>query len=307
MVVDVVVTDRNRRPVHGLKASDFALRESGVPQSIRNFEEHTALTAADATKFAAMPKFEPGIFSNYTPEPANGAVDLLLLDSLNTPMIDQGYLRQQLLAYLKARPPGTRIAIFGLTTKLIVLQGFTSDPDTLKNVMTKGLAKGSPLLDDAVGGSGIQNSLADDMEDAGDDPTIIANMRQFDAQQAEFSGLQLRAKYTLDAMNEIARYLAIIPGRKNLIWFSGSFPLDILPDATISNPFAVMASSEDEFRDTVNLLARSQVAVYPIDARGAGQHLAGLRFGVDHAELCRRRRERARRGMMQDEEKYLLR
>ena len=52
------------------------------------------------------------------------------------------------------------------------------------------------------------------------------------------------------------------------IWFSGSFPISILPNPDLSNPFAVVADSEDEFRETVDLLARSQVAVYPIDARG---------------------------------------
>lgn len=35
-----------------------------------------------------------------------------------------------------------------------------------------------------------------------------------------------------------------------------------------ANPFIAVESSEDEFRDTVALLARSQVAVYPVDARG---------------------------------------
>jgi len=269
VVVDVVVTDSSHRPVHGLKAADFTLAEGNVPQAITHFEEHTALTAADATRFADMPKMPPGIFTNYTPAPANGAVNVLLLDSLNTPMKDQAYVRQQLLAYLKSAPPGTRVAIFGLTTRLIFLQGFTSDPETLKNIMTKENGKASPLLDDEVGGGGTQNSLADDLEDMGEDPDIVANLRQFEAEQQSLQ-LQLRAKYTLDAMNAIARYLAGIPGRKNLIWFSGSFPINILPDATgtLPNPFAVMASSEDEFRDTVALLARSQVAVYPIDARG---------------------------------------
>ena len=97
----------------------------------------------------------------------------------------------------------------------------------------------------------------------------VANMRQFDAQQQSFQ-LQLRVKYTLDAMNQLARYLSSIPGRKNLIWFSGSFPISVLPDTTgnLNDPFAVVADYEKEFRDTVNLLARSQVAVYPIDARG---------------------------------------
>jgi VWFA-related protein len=269
VIVDVVVTDSNQRPVHGLSAADFKLTEDNLPQTIHHFEEHTALTPADATKFAPMPTLPRGIFTNYTPAPANGAVNLILLDSLNTPMRDQTYVHQQLLAYLKSVPPGTRVAIFGLTTHLVILQGFTSDPELLRTVIEKGLGKGSPLLDDPVGGGGIQNSKADDLEDTEADPVMIANLRQFDAEQQSFQ-LQFRAKYTLDAMNQIARYLAGIPGRKNLVWFSGSFPIDILPDTsgTLANPFAAMASSEDEFRDTVALLTRSRVAVYPIDARG---------------------------------------
>ncbi len=269
VVVDVVVTDKSGRPVHGLKAADFSLSEGSTPQTIRHFEEHSAQTVADAANVPLMPKMPPGVYTNYTPAPAAGAVNLLLLDALNTPMKDQAYVRQQLLDYLKTVAPGTRIAIFGLTSRLTVLQGFTSDPEVLKAVMTKGLAKASVLLDDQVGGGGIQNSTADDLEDAGTDATTVANVRQFEATEQSFQ-LQLRAKYTLDAMNDIARYLAGIPGRKNLIWFSGSFPIDVLPDTsgTLGDPFAAMASSEDEFRDTVALLAKSQVAVYPIDARG---------------------------------------
>jgi VWFA-related protein len=267
VVVDVVVTDKNRKPVHGLKESDFTLDEDKVPQVFKHFEEHTALTAADATKFPAMPKLPPGIFTNYTPEPVNGAVNILLLDALNTPVKDQMFVRQQLLAYLNSAAPGTRIAIFGLTTRLLILQGFSSDPAILKAVASKKFAKNSPLLQDSVGGGGIQNSASDDMEDMGMPADVVANVQQFEAQTQSFQ-TQLRIKYTLDAMNQLARYLSSIPGRKNLIWFSGSFPISILPDATLSNPFAVAADSNDEFRDTVNLLARSQVAVYPIDARG---------------------------------------
>jgi VWFA-related protein len=269
VVVDLVVTDKSQKPVHGLKASDFTLTEENVPQIVKHFEEHTALTAADATKFPALPKFPPGVFTNYTPEPVNGAVNLLLLDALNTPVTSQMYVRQQLLAYLNTAPPGARIAIFGLTNQLTILQGFTSDPGMLKAVASGKLGKNSPLLQDAVGGNGIQNTLADDLEDQGADPSTVANLRQFDAQQQSFQ-LQLRVKYTLDAMNQLARYLSNIPGRKNLIWFSGSFPISVLPDTTgnLTDPFAVVADYEKEFRDTVNLLARSQVAVYPIDARG---------------------------------------
>jgi VWFA-related protein len=42
VVVDVVVTDREGRPVTGLGASDFLLSEDGVPQAIASFEAFTA-------------------------------------------------------------------------------------------------------------------------------------------------------------------------------------------------------------------------------------------------------------------------
>lgn len=272
VVVDVVVTDNDHKPVHGLKLSDFSLTEGNTQQTINHFEEHTALTPAEAAKFPPIPKLPPGIFTNYSPAPSNGASNILLLDALNTPMSDQAFVRQQLLKYLQQVEPGTRIAIFGLTNHLTVLQGFTIDTEILRAVIVKYLAKGSHLLDDTVGGSGTQNSRADNLEDLNiDNPIVaemIANMRQFEAEQQSFQ-LQQRAKYTLAAMSQIARYLAVIPGRKNLIWFSGSFPINILPDTTgILRPFAVVGTSEDEFRDTVDLLSGSQVAVYPVDDRG---------------------------------------
>jgi VWFA-related protein len=270
VVVDVVVTDSHQAPVHNLKPSDFTLLEKNTPQQIKSFEEHTSLSAADAAKLEPMPKLPPGIFTNYSPAPLNSAVNVLLLDTLNTPMRDQAFVRDQLHQYLKSASAGTRIAIFGLTTRLNLLQGFTSDPEILKAVISKKTMQSSPLLDDPVGGGPQPDSLSDTLSSFGSDPTmasVVANVQQFEAQTQSFQ-LQLRAKYTLDAMNQLARYLVGIPGRKNLIWFSGSFPIDILPDGNLNDPFAVMASSEEEFRETTNLLTVSQVAVYPVDARG---------------------------------------
>ena len=69
-------------------------------------------------------------------------------------------------------------------------------------------------------------------------------------------------------MSQLARYLSNFSGRKNLIWFSGSFPVNVMPDPTVHNPFAAVANSEPEFRRTTSLLSRSQVAVYPVSAQG---------------------------------------
>ncbi len=274
VIIDVGVTDSQGNAIKDLKASDFTLKESGAAQTIAHFEAHTALSAADAAKLPPMPKLEPNTFTNYSPTPAGGALNVLLLDSLNTPMKDQSYVRAEMLKYLKSQRPGTRMAIFGLTTKLVLLQGFTSDPELLRTVIASGKngPKASALMDNAMsgdqpGGDSAMNTLIDSL---GNDPsmaTVAANLQQFDAQMQSYQ-LQMRIQYTLDAMNNLARYLSGLPGRKNLIWFSGSFPINIMPDGDLPNPFAAAADFADEFHATSTLLAKSQVAVYPIDARG---------------------------------------
>jgi len=270
VVVDVVVTDSKQNPIQGLKASDFTLLEKNVPQQIKNFEEHKSFPPAEAAKLQPIPKLPPGVFTNYSPIPVSHTLNVLLLDTLNTPLKDQAFVRDQLRKYLNGAPPGDRIAIFGLSTRLYLLQGFTSDPETLKAAVNQKNLKSSPLLDDAVGGGTGPESLSDMMSGFGNSPGMaqaVANVQQFEAETSSFQ-LQLRARYTLDALNQLARGLSGLPGRKNLIWFSGSFPINILPDGDIQNPFAVVASAEDEFRETTNLLTASQVAVYPVDARG---------------------------------------
>ena len=281
VVVDVVVTGKDHRPVHGLTASDFTLTENGAPQTLRSFEEHSVVSAPALP----APPPPPGIFTNKPLAPPGGAVNLLLLDSLNTPTSDQSYLHQQLLSYLKSATPGTRMAIFGLSDHLVLLQGFNDDPAVLRSLLTRTNPAASPVRTDQTG-SGIQESAADVFEDS-EDPLfaeVAANLRQWDAQQQSLE-LQARAKCTMDAFNQLARALSAIPGRKNLLWFSASFPLDVLPDTTNNlasdpntptndnflNSFASQADVSDEFRQTIDRLSRSQIAVYPIDVRGVQQ------------------------------------
>jgi len=275
VVVDVVVTDSRHSPVHNLTSADFKLLENGQPQTIKTFEEHHTWEAA--APFPPPPKLPPATFTNYTNVPASGALNILLLDSLNTPMSAQADVRNLMLKYLKGTRPGSRMAIFGLNMRLILLQGFASDPELLSDVLNgkKDLPRSSLVLTDAVNGdnSGADDQMMDMAQDApdamGNDPNatqVLADLQQFKAETQSLP-LELRARITLDALNQIARYLTGLPGRKNLIWFSGSFPINILPDGDLENPFSAVASSEDEFRETTDLLSRSQVAVYPIDAR----------------------------------------
>ncbi len=143
------------------------------------------------------------------------------------------------------------------------------------------MAKGSILLDDP-GSTGSASEAPSDVVAESQQPAspgllnspslpvgdVVANLKTFEDNVSSFQ-TKVRIRYTLDAMNELARYLAGIPGRKNLIWFSGSFPLNILPTSDGSaDAFAAVVDAGDEYRDTIHLLTRAQVAVYPVDARG---------------------------------------
>ena len=267
VVVDVTVQDKNGQPVHGLKAENFRVTEDKSPQSILHFEEHSTLTAP--AHGISLPKMPPGYFTDYTPIPPGDTLNVLLLDAMNTPTKDQSFVVKQLQQYVNHAPAGNRIAIFGLANRLILLQGFTSDPDTLKNVVDhKLIPRGSPLLNDPNGSAGAPPNMSDLIDpNAPGMALFAANLQQFEAEIGSMQ-TQLRVQFTLDAFHTLAHYLSAFPGRKNVIWFSGSFPLSILPDPTIRDPFAVTQVDEDEFRDTTSLLARAQVAVYPVDGRG---------------------------------------
>ena len=254
VVVDVVVTDSKQAPIHDLKLGDFTVLENGARQQITGFEEHRA--QGETAKIAPIRPLPAGIFTNYTPAPKDSAVNVLLLDALNTQDKDQSYVRDQLREYLKNTPAGTRVAIFGTNNHLILLQGFTTDPALLKAAIEKADTSPSALLADNVGNGGTQTAAQAIRTVAGADMgQVIASLQRMDAVQGT-DDANLRVTTTLNAMNQLAHYLGGFPGRKNLIWFSGSFPLQF------------DTQSQGEMRQTVNLLARSQIAVYPVGASG---------------------------------------
>jgi VWFA-related protein len=275
VVIDVVVTDSQGNPVRGLKQPDFTLTENNKLQTFRHFEEHTAAPASNI-QIKPVEKLPAGLFTNKSAAPANGPVNVLLLDYLNTPLKSQPYARKQLMDYLNKAPAGTRIAIFALTNHLVMLQGFTSDINVLKAALSgkKGAPQASDILADAVNSGGAGNSTLSDAM-ANDTPAVegmvtqqmVDDVTRFQALDASFQQ-DLIATITLDAFDTMARYLIGIPGRKNVIWYSGGFPLDVLPDVNEQDPNDSVVRNEELIRQTDNLLTRAQVAVYPVDDRG---------------------------------------
>jgi VWFA-related protein len=273
VVVDVVVTGPDGKPVPGLTEQDFQVFESGKPQSVRAFEVHSP--ALDRSPLPPAPSQLPSdTFVNLEQTPASGPPVVLLLDYLNTPVTDQGYAHEQIVRFLEKKSPSTEVAIFVLTDNLSLLQGYTTDTGKLLAAMRSKAA-------------GLQM------------PTNSERVQ--------------KAQITLDAFFEIGKFLTAVDGRKELLWFSESFDMMVLPNArdveqgtlvivdaqgspnsapaaTVpasnmvpaspamgvtagsapgsSNQMGDLKSLQEEMRKVAIALAVTQTAVYPIDVRG---------------------------------------
>ena len=282
VLVDVVVTDSHGNPVPGLRQQDFKLTENGKPQSVVFFEEHKGAEIVPID----LPKMPPNVFTNVPVAPQADALNVLLLDALNTPQTDQSYVRAQVLEFLKTMKPGTPLAVFALATDLRLVQGFTGNPSTLlaslqdkKNgVWPETTAFSRSAKDDMEDRDQVQRKIAmlggHGHRDAGVDA-----MEEHQKNEKMYQAVQ-RSALTAEALENIARYLARIPGRKNLIWFAGRFPVAFFPVANGNGalpvglktggvePLQEVRLQSRKLKETADLLTVSRVAIYPVGADG---------------------------------------
>lgn len=272
VVLDVVVLDRNK-PVCGLTARDFHIFEDRQYQTIGFFQPHCGQRPSPNARHP-MPKppaLPPHTYDNLPVSRVTDSVTVLLLDGLNTQASDNQYLRRQMLQYLRNLPPGRRIAIFALGSRLRLLQGFTTNSGQLIAAIASRKATPAASLLSTSGQNFQDHQMLAMMASQGMTPQNLGDVQAFMTQShLERSGM--RISMTLEAIRELARYLSGIPGRKNLVWFSGSFPVEfygdfsLLPDGM--GPGAVYSRYLAKLKSTANLLAAARVAVYPVDVRG---------------------------------------
>jgi VWFA-related protein len=216
-----------------------------------------------------MPPLPKGAISNAGPGLRGDAVNVLLLDTLNTEQADQAYVRAQINEFLQKLEPGTQVAIFVLGSRLRFVQGFTSDTAEL-----------IAALNDKKRGM-IRDPMVQTRSDNADDAGHIANLEAMrasglDALRRAMESVTAysrgeRAVMTYEALDHIAHYLEGVPGRKNLIWFAGSIPLYFFPTpdqgvALEKNPG--LPGYIEQVKKTTDLFTLSKIAVYPIGAQG---------------------------------------
>lgn len=274
VVVDVVVTDSKGRPIKGLPQEDFHVSEDGQPQVVRSFREFSE-TDSQASSAPEPPHREsPNLFWNGTQTAEQGPATMILFDVLNTPTADQTFARDQLIRYLEKRPKGSLTALCMLSggqSSLRLIQGFTPDENLLMAAIKgkKGTPRAVRWQAEKTGTQGIVNTVSELNEGGrtGGWQNLLQSLQGMQAEQ-ERTDTDKRVGTTLESMMTLGRYLSGIPGRKNLIWLSGSFPLSLAVAVTPGNPSQGSRNYVEKIRKMTNLLADAQVAVYPIDVRG---------------------------------------
>lgn len=257
VLVDVIVTGKDGNPVTGLPQSAFTITDNGKPQKINFFEENGTHPAPAAE----MPKLPPDVFSNFSPFPQPPAVNVIVMDSLNTAMTFQVHIHSQVKKFLAQAKPGTRSAIFTMGLNLRLIQGFTDDPAVLLAALEnkKNIEIETPA---AMKLQAEQKAEAALMGISS--PEMAASQQQFNAAMDSFRTND-RMLRTLSNLQRLADFLAGIPGRKNIIWFAQKVPAAFVVEGGVmqsSNPLV-----DDEIKKTLAILADERAAIYPVSPR----------------------------------------
>ncbi|HZD31813.1 MAG TPA: VWA domain-containing protein [Candidatus Angelobacter sp.] len=279
--VDVVVTDKQGKPMPGLAASDFTILQDGKPQRVSVFEPHAGDLQADKTDVArSAPRLPPNTYTNQPGAATADSWTILLFDLLNTPPTDQQYARKELIDMLRSFPKGKPVAVYMLTDRLVMVQGFTDDPEKLVQAAEKLRPNKSALLTTEAQRQQeegrITNATAELVSSAPagtttDNPLLsdMNSMKQQQIRDQQSFQIADRANFTLAAFEALSRAVSGYPGRKNLIWLSAGFPIQLMADPTQQNdPWRNSKNFQAALAEAGTLLAKSRIAVYPTDVRG---------------------------------------
>jgi VWFA-related protein len=249
--VSVVVQDKHGKPISGLKKSDFTVLDNKQPQEILFFSEEVNAHSTEANREAPLP---PNSFTNKVASTGGriSNITVILLDGLNTPFLDQSYARDHVIKFLQQIEPGDRIALYTLGRDLRMLHDFTTDSASLVEVLRN--YKGRLTSD--LGTSHPWN-----------DSPLQTFLLGTDSETTAGASLEERLRITARAFQDIANHVAWAPGRKNLIWVSGAFPVT------------------GGLESVGEVLNNANLAVYPVDARGiVGTDLSGEGAGSTFLE-----------------------
>jgi VWFA-related protein len=252
--LNVLARDRNG-PVRGLVKEDFVVTEKGKKRTIAAFSAHER--TLEPTQDPVLP---PGVFSNLYRGSAGG-VTVIFFDALSMDPESQMFARRETGRFLESLRPSDRVGVYVLGQTLQVAQDFHSNAASLIQAL-----KRQKLENRGDGAGPPRNTEGPNLL-----PEWTSTLNEIGANLQSVE----RIGRTLEALRQIAQHLHSVPGRKNLIWISGGFPLSFGLNA-LSSPGSSLSQGvySLEIHSVTRALNEANAAVYPIYVPG----LAPLTF-----------------------------
>jgi VWFA-related protein len=281
----IVATDERGQPVTDLDQTEVSIVQNGKPQPVAFFRFEGAAFAPDAVE-AKRESIAPGIFTNrveYAPGPARN-VTAIVVDTLNTLPEDQVAVKAQVMQYLRALAPNTRVAVYALGSNLRILHDFTDDLEALRarlarhniefniqavsaDELVRRQLMEAEHFNEAVDEYNDPDAEVD--EDAKADAERKAELdkaRGHLARAEEYFQEQLhmrRMNQTVASLEALGNHMSGIRGRKNLVWISGGIAM-----LTQGAHDRWVNSYASQVRGLAQRLATQGITVYPVQATG---------------------------------------
>jgi VWFA-related protein len=250
VIVDLTVKDKNGKAIEGLTKNDVEVLEDGKPQTIAFFEPQKL--TLDPEPPEPPPSLED---KNALPDPPKTTITsagkdkiqyhdkrliALFFDFSNMQIPEQLRAQNAALKFLNEQITSSDLVAVLLFTSVVSVQtDFTADRGELTDII-----KALP-----IGDSSENAALADDASANGEDTGAA-----FVADETEFNIFNTDLK--LAALEQVVRQLATLPEKKALVYVTGG----ISKSGSLENQAQLEAS--------INAAVKSNVAIYPIDARG---------------------------------------
>jgi VWFA-related protein len=247
--IDVQVSNRDGKPVKGLKQEQFSVTEDGKPQKISTFEYNDIEQIETAGKTDEAPITVPlGTVSS--PEEIKAVVrdhrmivmffDLTSLQSedlLRSTRAAQKYLQEQMT-------PADLVAVVAFGNTLKVVANFTNDRELLRQ-----------SVDAIIPGHEAALAQLADAAAAADGETLVSEDTgaAFTADDTEFNIFNTDRK--LAAVEALCEVLEGIPGKKSIIQFTSGIT-------------QTGEENRSELIAATNSANRSNVSIYSVDSHG---------------------------------------
>jgi VWFA-related protein len=247
--IDVQVTNRDGKPVKGLKQEHFSVTEDGKAQKISSFEYNDIEEVETAGKGDEAPITVP-LGTVTSPEEIKAVVrdhrmivlffDLTSLQSedlLRSTRAAQKYLQEQMT-------PADLVAVVAFGNTLKVVANFTNDRELLEQA-----------VDAMVPGHEAALSQLVDAATAADGETLVSEDTgaAFSADDTEFNIFNTDRK--LAAVEALCEVLEGIPGKKSIIQFTSGIT-------------QTGEENRSELIAATNSANRSNVSIYSVDSHG---------------------------------------